>query len=88
MSDKDKDGIPAAEADDELQDDLRDASETEALQHAINNLTIDELEAVVRARGMENDPSVMRSLEGIRKGAKVDALERAVAENRDPSMED
>jgi len=60
----------------------------EELQHAINNLTIEELEAMVRARGMENDPSIMRSLEGIRKGAKVDALERAMAENRDPSMEE
>lgn len=55
---------------------------------AIDDLSIEQLEALVHACGMEKDPEVMRNLECIRKGAKVEALESAISENRDPTIEE
>ncbi len=75
----------------ELQEAPPDATKDEALQcaiDAIRGLPVEQLEALVHARGMEKDPEVMRNLECIRKGAKVEALESATSENRDPTIEE
>ncbi len=79
------------EASSELKETPPDASKEEALQRAIaaiRDLPLEQLEALIHELGMENDPDVMRSLEGIRRGAEVEVLERANAENRDPTIEE
>lgn len=72
----------------ELHQTSSNVSKSEALQRIFDSLTIEQFEAVVRARGMDNDSEMMHILKGIRRGSKIEALERSISENRDPTLEE
>jgi hypothetical protein len=91
MSHKNHTDSLQSKASSELQETSPDASKDDALQAAIaptRGLTFEQLEEVVRERGLENDPEVIRSLECIRQGVEVEALRNAISENRDPTIEE